>query len=219
MTAVIEAAVLVPVDDLAEFPGNPRRGDVTVIADSLRRNGQYRPIVANRRTGQVLAGNHTLRAARQLGWSEVAVAWVDVDDELAARIVLVDNRANDLAGYDDTELLALLESIPSIEGTGYDEQALADLQALVGDRPALTDVDDAPPVPAGEPIARRGDLFVLDGDGRHRVLCGDATDPGDLSLLLGDIDLVDAVWTDPPYGVAYVGGTKDALTIRQRQPR
>lgn len=209
MTVLVEASTLVPVEDLKPFPGNPRRGDVTLIADSLRRHGQYRPIVANRRTSQVLAGNHTLAAARTLDWPEIAVTWVDVDEDTAARIVLIDNRANDLAAYDDQALAELLGSLPELEGTGYDSRALAELIAATEDRPALTDPDDAPPVRAGEPVARRGDVFEL---GEHRVMCGDATSATDVDTLLAG-DVVDVVWTDPPYGVSYVGGTKDRLTI------
>jgi site-specific DNA-methyltransferase (adenine-specific) len=47
---------------------------------------------------------------------------------------------------------------------------------------------------------------------RHALLCGDATQPAALTALM-DSQKADMVWTDPPYGVAYVGKTKDALTI------
>jgi ParB-like nuclease family protein len=90
----------VAVAALRPYPGNPRRGSVEAIKASLRAHGQYRPIVVNRPTMQVLAGNHTLEAAKQLGWKEIAATFVDVDDEQARRIVLVDNRTNDLADYD-----------------------------------------------------------------------------------------------------------------------
>lgn len=120
-------ALEVPVEDLKPYPRNPRRGDVSAIVDSLELNGQYRPVVVNKRTMEVLAGNHTLAAARQLGWESLAATFVDVDDEAAARIALVDNRASDLAGYDDSVLLELLESLPSLEGTGFDDAFLADL--------------------------------------------------------------------------------------------
>ena len=64
---------LCPVADLRPYHRNPRRGDVAQIARSLKRTGQYRPIVANKgthtgRPGEVLAGNHTLAAARVLRW-------------------------------------------------------------------------------------------------------------------------------------------------------
>lgn len=203
------SGLLEPVDDLNPYDGNPRRGDVEALIESLTAHGQYAPIVVNRRGRQILCGNHLFAAARQLGWSHVAVSWVDVDDETAARIVLVDNRTSDLAGYDREALAAILDSLPSLEGTGYDQAAVDELLASVAPRPELTDPDDAPPVPT-EPISRRGDVFVLGGE--HRLMCGDATDVGDVDVLL-EGEKVDAVWTDPPYGVSYVGGTKDRLTI------
>src|SRR5829696_9949915 len=107
----------VPIGSLRPYARNPRRGDVGLIAESLERNGQYRPLVVNRPTGEVLAGNHTLLAARQLGWSEIAVTYVDVNDAQAQRIVLVDNRASDVAGYDDELLAELLKELPDLEGS------------------------------------------------------------------------------------------------------
>lgn len=66
---------------------------------------------------RVLAGNHTVQAAQELGWEELVCTIIDCDDDQAARIVLIDNRSNDLAGYDDTALLALLQDLPDLTGT------------------------------------------------------------------------------------------------------
>lgn len=119
-----------PCAQLQHYPINPRRGNVNLIAESLRINGQYRPIVVNRRTTQVLAGNHTLAAAKQLGWTDIAVSWVDVDEDAAKRIVLADNRLSDLATNDPDTLAELLDSLPTLDGTGYTS---ADLSDLLGD--------------------------------------------------------------------------------------
>lgn len=43
-------ALEVPVADLHPYARNPRRGNVEVIVESLERNGQYRPVVVNKRT-------------------------------------------------------------------------------------------------------------------------------------------------------------------------
>src|SRR5829696_8752031 len=86
---------LLPLDELRPHPRNPRRGDLAALKESIERNGQYRPIVVNRRSMEVLAGNHTLFAAGELGWEEIAATLVDVDEEQARRILLVDNRTND----------------------------------------------------------------------------------------------------------------------------
>ena len=68
------SALAVPIDSLTPYQDNPRRGDLEAIKESLAANSQYRPIVASRRTGEVLAGNHTLRAAEQLGWTRNSAA-------------------------------------------------------------------------------------------------------------------------------------------------
>jgi ParB-like chromosome segregation protein Spo0J len=128
----------VPVDQLTPHPGNPRRGNVDAIAESLRAHGQYRPIVANRRTGLILAGNHTWRAAKRLGWTKIAVSWVDVDTTEEARIILVDNRASDLATYDDSLLSALLRSLPDLEDSGYNRDDLDALEGLWDEPASLT---------------------------------------------------------------------------------
>lgn len=201
-----------PVSDLTPYRSNPRQGNVDLIAESLEHLGQYRPIVVNRgthtgRPNEVLAGNHTLQAAVQLGWDSIDVHWVDVDDDTAARIVLVDNRSNDLAGYDNQVLAELLQELPNLAATGYNSD---DLDALLAENlpPVPPDPDETPPLPV-EPISRPGDLWVL---GKHRVLCGDATSMDDLARLV--LEPADCLWTDPPYGVDYVGKTKDALTIQ-----
>jgi len=123
-------ALRVPIDGLTPYGNNPRRGNTDVIVDSLQRHGQYRPIVVRAKTFEVLAGNHTLAAARELGWDEIAATFVECTDDEAARIVLVDNRAGDLGSYDDELLAELLSSLPDTSGTGYDDDDLAVLLAL-----------------------------------------------------------------------------------------
>jgi site-specific DNA-methyltransferase (adenine-specific) len=193
------AELTVPIGSLKPYGRNPRRGDVAAIRRSLEVNGQYRPVVARTGSGEVLAGNHTLAAALELGWAELAATFVDVDDEQAARIVLVDNRTADLAGYDQAVLAELLGDLPELDGSGY---LAADLEALLAE---LSDDQgdpgrDTEPGPAPEePVARPGDVWEL---GQHRVLCGDSTRPVLVDGLLDGAEL-ELVWTDPPYGIDY----------------
>lgn len=74
-------------------------------------------------------------------------------------------------------------------------------------RSVATDPDHVPVVP--EPRCRPGELWRL---GRHRLACGDARSPEDLGRLM-DGARADVLWTDPPYGVDYVGKTPRALRI------
>ena len=122
-----------PIAELHPHPDNPRQGDVGAIAESLEANGQYAPIVA-RPDGTVLAGAHRLRAAEALGWTDILVVTVDVDDATAKRIVLADNRTSDRATYDDNALRDLLESLATesdLTGTGWELDDLDDLNALL----------------------------------------------------------------------------------------
>lgn len=127
-------ALVSPISKLKPHPDNPRRGDVSGIASSLARFGQVRPILAQQSTGFVVAGNHTLQAAKQLGWKRIAVAIVDLTDEDARAYMLADNRWSDVATNDDAALLAILRELGEagqLDGTGYSPDDLDDLLALL----------------------------------------------------------------------------------------
>ena len=132
-----EAIVMVAIKDLHPYKKNPRKGDIAGIAESLEATGQYRSIIVQKSTGDILAGNHTTKAAISLGWKEIAVTYIDVDDETAKKIVLADNRLNDTASYDVDILTELLGSIPDVVGTGYTS---ADVQKMLA---AQMDQDSA----------------------------------------------------------------------------
>jgi len=191
---------------------NPRRGDVAAIRESLEHNGMYRPLVVNRPTMEVLAGNHTLRAIRELGWLEVDVYFVEVDEDAARRILLADNRTSDLATNDAEELVSLLGELDALEGTGYDQD---DLDGLLDELDADVELeeDEVPPV-VEEATTVPGELVVMGG---HRLVCGDARDPAVLERVMA-AEQAEAIWTDPPYGARYAGKTSAALTIAGDQP-
>jgi len=114
-------------ETLREYPGNPRKGNIDKIAESLIANGQYKPIVIQKNTGYVLVGNHTLKAIKKLEWDFVDVVELDINDEEAKRIVLADNRTSDESTYDYNLLGEMLKSMPTLQGTGYDQAALDQL--------------------------------------------------------------------------------------------
>ena len=160
-----------PISQLKFYPGNARRGDIDLIAESLERLGQYKPVVAcvggkaPELANVILTGNHTTMAAQRLGWSEIDVHWVDVDTDTAKRIVLVDNKANDEASYEVEELVNLLTELPDLTGTGFDRDELDELLEAL-DTPDLE--EEAPPE---EPAADGYDLLVecTDAEERTRV--------------------------------------------------
>jgi len=106
---------------------------VEVIAQSLSRFGQQRPVLALP-DGVIVAGNHTYRAAVELDWTHVAVVRSDLSDDEAEAYLLADNRTSDLGEYDQDALAELLKprySADTLLGTGYGrddvEQLLAEL--------------------------------------------------------------------------------------------
>lgn len=121
----------VALSELSLYPNNPRNGNIDLIAESLEAYGQYKPITVNRRNGQILAGNHTFRAAEKLGWEDIAVTYVDVDDAVAAKIVAIDNKTSDMGGYDTEKLLELLDELPDLSATGYTQDDIDSLVALL----------------------------------------------------------------------------------------
>lgn len=199
----------IPVVDLRTFHKNPRQGDVGAIKQSLLVSGQYKPIVINAgthtgRPNEVLAGNHTLMAARDLGWESVAAVTVDVDDDQCGRIVAADNRTADLGGYDERLLAELLTDLPDLDGTGYNLEDLEALEAALAPEqlpPALSDPDSVPEPPK-DPVCVLGDVWEL---GPHRLIVGDST-VLDVWDTLCQGQAADLLFTDPPYGMSYGGG-------------
>lgn len=208
---------VVAIDSLTPYPGNARKGDLALLASSLKFHGQYRDIVVQESTGYVLAGNHTLLAAQELGWDSIGACFIDVDDEQARKIVLVDNRSNDVAGYDIPSLAELLREVDGLDGTGFDDNAFADVMAALNEGFGVgKDKDDAPPLLEGvEPETQHGDLYVL---GRHRLLCGDSCDLGAVDRLLGG-GTVDLLFTDPPYNMNFDGRTGRWLSSESKRPQ
>lgn len=207
-----------PINDLKPHPNNVRQGDIGAISQSLKQHGQYRPIVVQRSTGFILAGNHTYKAAISLKWKQIAATYVDCDDEQALRILLIDNRANDLASYDDSALVEMLKGLMDtelkLEGTGFDpddlDQLLKDLDmesgnAIEGDPDAVPDDAPSKTVP--------GDVWLL---GNHRLMCGDSTSPTNIERLMSG-KKADIVWTDPPYGVNIQEKDMAQAEVRKRR--
>ena len=123
---------IVDINSVKAHEKNVRHGDIGAISESLKAHGQYKPIVVDQRTNQILAGNHTWKAAKALGWKQISVAFVETkDEEEALRILLADNRTTDLSAYDDDGLAELLKSLSGspdgLTGTLFDGDDLDDL--------------------------------------------------------------------------------------------
>jgi hypothetical protein len=148
---------LIPIETLAPFPGNPRRGDVETVRQSLRRWGQTRPILtdANADDGRrVVAGHHVREAAAAEGWTHVAAIPNEFRDEEDARgYLLADNRTHDLGNYDFDLLYQQIkraqEQDNGLFGTGYSDDFVAMLDKEMVE--TITDVMAPPEFPEVDP--------------------------------------------------------------------
>lgn len=164
----VETTSSVAPSILRLYGRNPRKGNVGSVAASLKAHGQYKPVVANigSHTGrkfEVLAGNHTLKAFRQLAekfpddqrWNSILVHWVDVDEDQAARIVLADNRTAEKGRYDNKALADLLSDVSEdLTGLGYTADDLDALNSVADDIVIDPDGDD------DEAVSHRGQMVV-----------------------------------------------------------
>ena len=129
------------VDELANDPANARKHDersIESIKASLLRFGQQKPIVVDE-NNVVRAGNGTLEAARQLGWSKIAVVMTDLrGDELKA-FAIADNRTADLSYWDPEQLLEQLNELSSLN----DEELLRSVSFTEKEIFDLINEDDA----------------------------------------------------------------------------
>lgn len=158
------ARLAVATSDLHAHDENYRHGDVDSIAASLQRFGQVKPIVVQSSTKKIVAGNHTYAAAVKLGWTHIAAALVDLDDDEARAYLVADNRLSDIAENDDEALAAILadlEDAGKLEGTGFDAD---EVQALL-DQVAKATAPPPDPTPAEAPDPGPGERDRTAGAG------------------------------------------------------
>jgi len=190
---------MVTIESLTLDPNNARKHskrNLDAIKESLSKFGQRKPIVVH--NGVVIAGNGTLEAAKTLGWKEIGVSVCpdDWDSDTAKAYALADNRSSELAEWDEkilsTQLLDLDDMGWNIEALGFEPLPLRDLDESK---------EDEIPEPPVEPVSKLGDMWQI---GPHRILCGDSLDKKNY-LRLTQGNKIDAIITDPPYGISIVG--------------
>jgi hypothetical protein len=201
------------IGDLIPYAKNARTHDdahVAQIAASIRAFGWTNPILVDGGNG-VIAGHGRLLAARKLGMETVPVIELDGLSETEKRAyIIADNKIALNAGW-DTELLALEIGELGTLGfdlslTGFGDEEIAGL--LNSGNPGLTDPDAIPDIPA-EPMTRMGDVWLL---GRHRLICRDSTNIGDVEKALNGV-CPHLMVTDPPYGVNYDPGWRETAGL------
>jgi len=106
----------VKISTLINDPNNARKHDaknIMAIKGSLAKFGQQKPIVVNDKN-IVIAGNGTLQAASEMGWTEINIVRSDLDGFDATAYALADNRTSELAEWNSDVLNTTLEALKSV---------------------------------------------------------------------------------------------------------
>lgn len=196
------------IDEIKPYEKNPRKNEDSVkfVANSIKEFGFNVPIVIDA-DNVIVAGHTRWKAAKQLGLEKVPC--IKKDDLTPAQIKafrLADNKVGEFSQW-DMELLG--DELKDL-GDVFDMGDFGFFDPMMDDAPTGDDDDFDPDKAAEEienPVSQPGDLWLL---GRHRLIVGDSCDEATIKRLCGDAQ-IDLYLTDPPYNVAYKGGT--GLTI------
>jgi len=199
----------VAVSALVPYQRNARthsHDQVAIIASSIEEFGFTNPILVSADM-EVIAGHGRLAAAKHLRLVEVPVIRLGHLSEAQRRaLVIADNRIAELAGWDEDLLQSEIEALAAtelpLEVLGFSQAELDEILDDVEESLAEASFDpEAVPPLETSAVTSAGDVWIL---GRHRLICGSATEKATADLLLAG-ELADCVWTDPPYNVDYEG--------------
>lgn len=194
----------IKIKDLISPHYNPRQitnEELQKLKTSLKEFGYIEPIIVNDVNNHIIGGNQRCKALQQLGYEEVDVVYVHIEDlakEKACNVAL-----NKISGdWDNDKLKVVLEEIElspiDISLTGFDEIELTEME-ITTDEPVEVTEDDYTEPDDLEVTVKQGDIYIL---GKHRLMCGDSTKREDVALLM-DGEQADMVFTDPPWNVNY----------------
>lgn len=199
-----------PIEWLRPYENNPRNNEqaVEAVANSIKEFGFKVPIVATI-DGEIVNGHTRFKAAKFLKLKTVPVLIAnDLTEEQIKAFRLADNKTGELADWDVELLYSELDELTGFDMTmfGFEDIdfSLDDFEEDEKETGEEVDIDSEE-----KPKVEYGDIFQL---GRHRLMCGDSTSAKDMARLI-DGAVIDLYVTDPPYNVAYQGGTDEAMTI------
>lgn len=194
------------IDEVKPYPNNPRNNDdgVEAVANSIKEFGWQQPIVVDK-DNVIIVGHTRYKAAKKLSIEEVPVVVAsNLSDEQVRAYRLADNKTSELTDWDMSLLDDELGDIADIDMSdfGFDLDIPEDDEEVQED-----DFDEEVPE---EPNSKLGQIYQL---GRHRLMCGDSTNPEMVKKLVGGVQC-DLLLTDPPYNVGYEGKQSSKMTIK-----
>lgn len=187
---------------------------MSLLEKSLRENGAGRSILIDK-DNNIIAGNGIIEAAGSVGLEKVKIVETDGTEIIAVKrtdVRLDSKQGRKMALADNATASADLEWDEENLKSEFDEEELKDWGVDVEWQDETeVEEDEAPEVNENEPAdSELGKVYKL---GNHRLMCGDSTDAGSVAILM-DGQKADMVFTDPPYNVAYEGGSKKREKIK-----
>lgn len=213
MTIKIEQIKTAALTPYARNSRTHSEEQVAQVAASIREFGFTNPVLIDA-DGVIVAGHCRVMAAKSLGMDKVPCIRLGHINEAQIRAyVIADNKLAENAGWDEDMLRLEIQHLQSVDFDlslmGFSDD---DLSSLLEDeeqqQECLTDADQVPEAQRVV-ISRPGDIWTM---GKHRLMCGDSTSVEQVQVLMGG-GMADLLLTDPPYNVAYEGGTDEKLTI------
>lgn len=201
----------VGIDKLLNSEYNPRNisnDALSALKSSIEKFGLVQEIVVNERNNKIVGGHQRVKAMRAAGVTKANVAYVDLNDhdEKALNIAL---NSPHLMGTFTDELHDLMDELQAGEYPDFDELRFDDFGS---DNVSHIDTYEKEKV-AAAPDELDGEYYEPTEEDEeieenHMELIGDATLLcGDCVTLMGEMEdsSVDAIVTDPPYGIGFMG--------------
>lgn len=201
------AAEYIDIQNLVCWNENPRKneGAIEKVAASIKRFGFGAPLLVRKKDNVIIAGHTRFEASKLLKLKKVPVRYMDLDPVDSRLLALADNKLGELSEWDNDKLSLVIQDMNNedLKDIGFSED---ELSSLIGDvlkdeqepttEQSDTDYDDVPTKP--QKIAEPGGIYQI---GNQQVVCGDCVA---VMKTLPDAS-IDAIVTDPPYGIAFMG--------------
>lgn len=196
----------VDINSIKPYKKNPRKNEEAIpyVMESIKQFGFKNPVILDK-DNVIVAGHTRIESAKRLGITEIPCIYADdLTDEQIRAFRLANNKVGEIAEWDIDLLNTELDDILNIDMSDFG----FDLDLEDEEEKEIIE-DEVPEVPE-EPKAKLGDIYQL---GNHRLMCGDSTKEEDVAKLMNGVK-ADMVFTDPPYNVAYEGGSKKREMIK-----
>lgn len=183
---------------------NPRKWDQSAIdglTESIKRFGLVDPLLVNsakERKNIVIGGHFRLKVAKDIGFKEVPVVYLDIPDETKERELNL--RLNRNQGNWDYGLLAEFDE-SLLADVGFDSEELDAIFDIDVDEPDSFDLEkELKKLDITKITVQKGDVYQL---GESRLMCGDSTIAENFNKLMNG-EQADMCMTDPPYILDYL---------------